>query len=105
MELCDVYKLLRRYGNCACELKKVKSKKHEIHEFVEKYEIEKGVVMKAETKHENTCVVLWTDRDKMTDEVAKDIVKIMEAHEKPISLESLIGEFGDGIIRNQKNFE
>lgn len=93
MELNDVYRMLRKYGNCVCEMKKVKNKNHEIHEFIEKYKIEKGVVLKAKTKKENTCVILWADREKMTDEVAKDVVKIMEAHEKLISLDSLIGEF------------
>lgn len=100
MELSDVYKTLRRYGNCVCELKKVKSKKHEIHEFVEKYNVEKGIVIKAETKGENTIVILWANQDDMTDEVAEDVVRMMEEHNKHISLEKLIGEFSNGIIRD-----
>lgn len=93
MELVDIYKNLRRHGNTVCEAKKIKDKKSPIHDFIEKYGVEQGNVLKSQGSWEVPIVVLWVEKEKMTDEVGKDVVEIMKNHGRQISLESVIGEF------------
>ena len=89
MELITVYKLIKKYGNCACDLASVKSPKSEVHEFVEKYGITKGNIIKKENKTERDIIILWGDKFAMTDEVKLDVVRMMREHHRNVTLSML----------------